>query len=137
MIPNAYSDILTKNANRQHLNDAVEQFLAKGGTVTDLCHPSFASPAVTEASPAPQPATAPAGESVSEHQDVRAELRDIRAVAAVLHRQLDRIEQQLNESVNEQEGEHPARLVHAPRHRSITALRHDSAPSGPHRGSTP
>ncbi|KTT24229.1 hypothetical protein SB14R_10285 [Pseudomonas oryzihabitans] len=108
MIPNAYSDILTKDTDRQHLNDAVEQFLAKGGTVTDLCPPPAASPPVTKASLASHPATTPAGESGREHQDVLAELRDIRAAAAILHRQLDRIEQQLNESDKEQEGEHHA-----------------------------
>lgn len=104
MIPNAYSDIKTKDADRQHLNDAVAQFLATGGKVDNLSPPPAASQAVAKAAPGPRPATTapaadPSGErraASGERQERIDELRAIRAAAAALHRRLDGIEQQLN-----------------------------------------
>lgn len=97
MIPNAYSDILTKDADRQHLNDAVEQFLATGGKVNDLSPPPAVSQVIAKADLGRHPATdAPADGPSSDRREVLEELRAIRAAAATVHRRLDAIEQQLH-----------------------------------------
>ena len=97
MIPNAYSDITTKDADRQHMNDAVADFLATGGKVDDLSPSPAAPQAVAKADQGPRPATtAPAADPSGERQERIDELRAIRAAAAGLHRRLDGIEHQLN-----------------------------------------
>lgn len=79
MIPNAYSDIKTKDADRQHLNDAVAQFLATGGKVDNLSPPPAASQAVAKAAPGPRPATtAPAADPSGERRAARKDRRATR-----------------------------------------------------------
>lgn len=106
MIPNAYSDIAAKDAERKSLSAAVEGYLAGGGRVTDLC-PIEAEPK-TPPKPSPvqdRPISATKPSERRGQLSVLEELRDIQARAAELHLHLDRIEQELLDRADGASGE--------------------------------
>lgn len=104
MIPSAYNDDARKGKERESLNDAMVQYLAAGGKVTDMT-PAPKPQARTNAPPAPerapalpmQPVTtepaAPATAASSSFQ----KLHDIQARAAQISLDLDRLEAMVRE----------------------------------------